>query len=114
MCAELDRIVEWFEKQCNGTWEHSFGIRIETCDNPGWLVEIDLKGTPLEHKIFRPFRVGDFSNNAPEKPWIDITVKEGRFRGAGDTRQLCEIIKRFIDWADTESNRMEQSGSHLP
>lgn len=41
----IDRIQSWFAERCNGEWEHEFGITIETLDNPGWRVRIDLAGT---------------------------------------------------------------------
>ena len=41
------QLQQWYEAQCNGDWEHHYGISIESQDNPGWRVEIDLKDTPL-------------------------------------------------------------------
>jgi hypothetical protein len=38
----------WFVEQCDGQWEHIYGVRIETLGNPGWSVEIDLAETALE------------------------------------------------------------------
>jgi hypothetical protein len=38
-------LAEWYIKNCNGDWEHQYGVKIETLDNPGWHVEIDLIGT---------------------------------------------------------------------
>jgi hypothetical protein len=32
--------MEWYTKQCNGDWEHSYGIRIDTIDNPGWSLTL--------------------------------------------------------------------------
>ncbi|MEH0820740.1 Imm53 family immunity protein [Micromonospora sp. CPCC 205714] len=37
----------WYATQCDGEWEHEFGIQIETVDNPGWSVSIDLGDTAL-------------------------------------------------------------------
>lgn len=37
---ENENIFEWLQKwyksQCDGDWEHEYGIKIETVDNPGW------------------------------------------------------------------------------
>ena len=41
-------IENWYQSQCHGDWEHDYGIKIETLDNPGWRVVIDLAGTELE------------------------------------------------------------------
>ena len=35
--AVFQRLQKWYKSQCNGDWEHSFGIKIETLDNPGWI-----------------------------------------------------------------------------
>ncbi|GHB54781.1 hypothetical protein GCM10010331_48120 [Streptomyces xanthochromogenes] len=32
----LDRLQSWYSAQCNGDWEHEWGIKIDTLDNPGW------------------------------------------------------------------------------
>ena len=56
--AELDR---WFSNQCDGTWEHRYGVRIQTTDNPGWLLTfnslpIDRKSVPLAiSKLLRDY-----------------------------------------------------------
>ncbi len=34
----LTRIQAWYKAQCNNGWEHTYGIRIETLDNPSWIV----------------------------------------------------------------------------
>ena len=43
------RIDQWHKSNCNGDWEHSYGVTIETLDNPGWWVKIDLAETPQEN-----------------------------------------------------------------
>jgi len=32
----MERIQDWYRRQCDGDWEHSYGVKIETLDNPGW------------------------------------------------------------------------------
>ncbi len=34
----LTWIQKWYAKHCNGDWEHFYGVKIETVDNPGWSV----------------------------------------------------------------------------
>ncbi len=41
-------IQEWYERQCNGDWEHGFRVHINTVDNPGWHVSVGLSETELE------------------------------------------------------------------
>jgi hypothetical protein len=37
----LDVIEKWFKGCCDGLWEHHSGLKLETTDNPGWLMTID-------------------------------------------------------------------------
>jgi hypothetical protein len=55
----LDDLHHWYLAQCDGDWEHSNGISIETLDNPGWSVKIDLSDTRLDGIPFTPFETGD-------------------------------------------------------
>lgn len=43
----LEVICNWFSSQCDGDWEHEYGIKIETVDNPGWVITIDITYTSL-------------------------------------------------------------------
>lgn len=36
----LDSIERYYKKRCDGLWEHHFGFTIESCDNPGWVINI--------------------------------------------------------------------------
>ncbi len=47
-CGEGIAFIEaWYVSHCDGEWEHEFGIRIATIDNPGWHLEIDIVDTSL-------------------------------------------------------------------
>ena len=50
LLASIVRIDKWYAAQCNGDWEHQNGVKMETTDNPGWLVTINTEGTPLQGK----------------------------------------------------------------
>ncbi len=53
----IDRLQNWYSSQCDGYWEHSYGIKIETLDNPGWACFIDLLGTNMESFSFEKIRI---------------------------------------------------------
>jgi Immunity protein 53 len=38
----LEIIDAWFKTLVNGDWEHHNGIKIETTDNPGWMITLNL------------------------------------------------------------------------
>ena len=92
----LTELQRWYEAQCDGDWEHQYGVTIETLDNPGWTVSIDLINTDLETKEFR-----EITNLEPERNWIACRVENGKFEGAGGTQMLEEIIKVFLGWVKT-------------
>lgn len=92
----LNWIENWYRKNCDGEWEHTYGIKIDTLDNPGWEVSIDLLDTPLEGKYFekRQYYIND--NN-----WIHCIVKDGVFQGCGDSYKLEEILRIFKEWVES-------------
>lgn len=97
----LNRLSDWYARQCHGDWHHYYGVHIETCDNPGWIVRIDLTGTSLAHQKFSTIREGDFSANCPSPPWIDCRVEKEVFVGAGDISRLEEILNIFLSWCNS-------------
>jgi len=97
----LTDLSAWFQKQCNGDWEHTHGLTIRSTDNPGWWVTIDLTGTTLEHEPFTPVVRGDFAGGDPQPPWLHCRVKDKVFHGAGAAKQLDEILRTFLSWSRT-------------
>ncbi|MGO4109393.1 immunity 53 family protein [Paenibacillus sp. YAF4_2] len=83
-------VQNWYEKNCNGDWEHSYGIKIETVDNPGWYVEIDLTETYLEDKHFNSIKI-----ERNEDDWFYCAVRERQFVCAGGAKNLIEILSIF-------------------
>lgn len=91
----LDRLQQWYLDQCDDEWEHSFGIKIDTLDNPGWSVTIDLNDTNLANKPFQ-----EISNLGPKSDWIRCWKEGTKFKGVCGPKNLQEILKTFTDWAD--------------
>jgi hypothetical protein len=101
--SALTDIQKWYESNCDGDWEHQFGVIIETLDNPGWAVSIDLTDTNLEGKSFQPIK-----EESSEESWIDCRVEDSKFRGFGDPRRLEEILTVFLDWARSQNQNWLQ------
>lgn len=94
--TELERLQLWYESHCDGTWEHDHGLVIDTLDNPGWHVRIDLAGTALHNRPFVPVDRG-----TDDHDWIRCTVDAATFSGFGGPKNLTGILAIFLDWADT-------------
>lgn len=92
----LTWIQTWFLSQCNDVWEHSYGVKIETLDNPGWSVVIDLAGTNMEGKS-----IETISLNRTEDDWINCSTSDNQFKGYGGPQNLAEILSEFRNWAES-------------
>jgi hypothetical protein len=87
---QLTWLQSWYVEQCDGDWEHMYGVRIATLDNPGWSVDIDLTATPLEDlEQARHFDERD------ENDWISYELKESKFIGHCGPQNLEELISIF-------------------
>ena len=93
--VNLSQLETWYAANCDGEWEHSYGVTIETLDNPGWIVKIDLHGTRAAGENLEPVRI-----DRSESDWITYRVTEGQFRIACGPKNLSESIAEFIEWFD--------------
>ena len=92
----LDWLERWYLSQCDGDWEHQHGIRIETTDNPGWSVQIDLEETELAK-----LKSIDLEASRSRNDWIWCRIDNGTFKGAGGPRNLSEVLSAFCKWTET-------------
>ena len=86
----LTWLQDWYDAQAKDGWEHRYGIRISTLDNPGWSVTVDLQETPLAD---RPFETVNLDRG--ERDWVYCWVEEERFEGRGGPHNLAEIVATF-------------------
>lgn len=93
----LNWIANWFDKQCDGDWEHENGIKITTIDNPGWSVSIDLFDTNLEGKEFDTIK-----EDRSENDWFICFVVNKKFESRCGPRNLSEVLRIFRSWAEGE------------
>ena len=90
----LQDLQSWYHSHCNGEWEHSYGIKIDTLDNPGWTITIDLADTDLTGRSFTKV------NRVEHKvDWIICVIRDGKFEGTGGPFMLEEILRIFLKWA---------------
>jgi hypothetical protein len=96
----LGRLQHWYLDQCDEDWEHSYGVKIDTLDNPGWSVEIDLAETELVGKSFETFHYGMFEDAETSGiNWIFCKVEGDKFSARGGPLKLEEMINVFLKWA---------------
>lgn len=86
---ELRWLEKWHLDNSNEDG-YNVGIRIETLDNPGWLVKIDL--FEMSFSNLHMDRIHFYNS---ENDWIDCQIKDSEFIGSGDCMKLAEIIEIF-------------------
>jgi hypothetical protein len=91
----LAAIEAWYAAQCDGDWEHSYGLSIETLDNPGWRVRIDLHGTACADRVF-----DRRETQRDENDWLSCWVESGSFHASCGPRNLAEALGVFLVWAN--------------
>ncbi|KIZ19526.1 Imm53 family immunity protein [Streptomyces natalensis] len=89
----LSFLTAWYTGQCDGDWEHEYGIRIETLDNPGWSVELDLEETGLHGATL------DRTEIAEGDSWIQSWSDGSVFHLRCGPADLGAAVERFRDFA---------------
>jgi hypothetical protein len=95
----LDLLQRWYVAQCDDEWEHSYGVAIETLDNPGWMIRIDLAETALAATS-----VDWTKRERSEHDWLHWRVEGERFEAACGPRNLNEAIMTFLDLAGVQAS----------
>ncbi len=92
-------LQEWFKSQCDGDWEHSYGIKLESLDNPGWSVTIETENSNSE--------LNDFdwiSNEVNDTDWHYYRVINGAYEASGDFNKLEKLITIFKNLIERPSD----------
>lgn len=97
---QLARLMAWYQSMCNGDWEHSYGVTLDTLDNPGWLLKVDLIETDLQGRVaeLRQFNTG-------REQWWQARADGLKFEAAGGPLTLPLLIKAFFEFVDEHLNR---------
>jgi hypothetical protein len=103
----LEWLMRWYLAECNSDWEHSYGLKIDTLDNPGWSLKIDLRETELEGRPFQRVAKGEAASDLEEwqrsGSWWVADVKADAFEAACGPLDLPAVIQLFRDWVEQPS-----------
>ena len=103
MKKETIKIIQnWYQQNCNGDWEHNFGIKIESLDNPGWHVIIDLVGTNLEG-----IEVNVDTDTSGQNEWHEISIVDNKYIGVGSPEKLEYILDCFAKLVSSGLSRKD-------
>ena len=104
---DFQRIQFWYASNCDGDWEHGNGVAIETIDNPGWSVTINLEGTDLAKAVLTKPDVM-IGQKVGQEDWVLCWIENQTFYGIGGPLKLGLIAFEFvklIDAANTNRSR---------
>ncbi len=69
--SRLLELQEWYRNQCNGEWQHHHRVKIDSIDNLGCWVIIDLEKTDLAETEFTEISQGvDVDNHPLSDQWL--------------------------------------------
>ena len=96
-------LQKWYKSQCDKDWEHEYGITIETVDNPGWYIIINLTGTECEGCSFSSVRLEKDETN-----WFFCLLRNNNFEASCGVCNLAEVLQIFREWTeDCKKKRFE-------
>ena len=89
----LKWMQDWYGQHCDGDWEHAEHFIIQSTDDPGWLVSINLEETECEGKEFHSINI---KNDKEDRYQCFLDKK--KFIGKGGPKNLIEILTTFKSW----------------
>jgi hypothetical protein len=101
----LKWLQNWFFQNCDGKWEKEQRLLIETIDNPGWLLTLQLKNSINDNNA-----IEDLSIERTEKNWCQSYIKNNEFVAVGGPFNLTEILYCFRSFVE---NKQEINSSYF-
>lgn len=93
----LTWLQAWHAMRCDGDWEHGYGVRIETLDNPGWSVRIELAGTDWATQA-----LDRTETHRSEHDWLVVWKEGAEFHASTGPLNLGEALHAFRLWVEGE------------
>ncbi|KUL23378.1 Imm53 family immunity protein [Streptomyces regalis] len=102
----LAGLVRWYRSQCDGDWEHEYGVRLASLDNPGWHIEVDLLETDAEGRLMPKRRTDDGQGK-----WLVAWSDGEMFRASCDPGSLPEMLGLFQEFVFHEARGSGSRGA---
>lgn len=96
----LHQLSKWYSNQCNGDWEHDWGVKINTLDNPGWTIEINLDQTELDQIDFKEISHRCDDGDEENRDWYRCWKEDKTWHSACGPDHLEKVLTIFLDWAE--------------
>lgn len=96
--SRVGEAVAWlsafYSGHCDDAWEHQYGVTIQTIDNPGWTIEVDLTGTEFAASEFVSI---DNGTDVESADWYVVFGRDGKLRGAGSPDRLGTLLVLLVE-----------------
>ena len=89
-------IDNFYRHYCNGQWEHDYGITIQTCDNPGWL--LTFSDSKL-NEIWNESTCGVIIKRISDKHNVIVTYKNERHTSFQEINIFSVSLILFNDFS---------------
>lgn len=91
-CESATQLQEWYFIQCDGDWEHSFGMSINSAPNQ-WTFELETCETPLEGQLFKAV-----SADNSKSDWLKCSydVSDRKIKGSCATTSLEKLLTSIL------------------
>ena len=91
----INWLEDWLESNCDGGWEHLYGVDNKTIDNPGWHLKLNILDTLYEDVTF-----DDITIDRTEHDWVRCKKSDGNIDCAGGPRNLNEMLGIIKKWME--------------
>jgi hypothetical protein len=98
----LGALQAWFAARCDGNWEQEYGVTIQTVEEPGWELRVDLVGTPLQGVVLAREGV-----TRDDEDWCEAWSDGYTFHAVGGPHNLDDLVGSFLSFAERRSAAVE-------
>jgi Immunity protein 53 len=92
--TSISKLCHWYAAHCVNEWHEEFGIKIETLDNPGWSLKIDIENTTLSERD-----LVEVKQENSDTDWLIARRNGQTFEAFGGPMNLDDMIEIFLNWA---------------
>jgi len=101
-------LEDWYTSNCDGDWEHQYGISIETLDNPGWHLKLNLTYTLYDDVAFEEIKI-----ERTEHDWVWCRKFDGNIDCMGGPKNFGEMLGIVKKWMDDNKPDMAVISEHF-
>src|SRR5687768_11597382 len=95
--TDLDWLAAWFQRESSEAWLREHGVRLDSTENPGWWLRVDLAGTSLESRAHDGVLFYEGEPARDEAGQVVVVGKPGHsYTRCGASWFVCGIDERVF------------------